>query len=226
MIIAIDGPAGAGKSTVAKKVAERLGFTYINTGAMYRAITWKALINGISSSDEDSLVKLAEDSSISFMNNGSRILLDNTDVTNQIRTPEIDRSISAVVKLPRLREIMVRQQRELGRSDVVSEGRDLTTVVFPHADVKIYLDASIDERAKRRQAELKEKGYNLSLEQVKDDTARRDESDKTRDYGPLKIADDAIIIDTTDMTIDQVIEKVLDTVKLFSKMSNKKLFPF
>lgn len=218
MIIAIDGPAGAGKSTVARLVAEKLGFIYMNTGSMYRAITWKALQEKINLEDEDALVSLAKRSHISFADGGSRVLLDGLDITPQTRTPEVDRNISTVVKFPHLREIMVEQQRQLGiRNSIVSEGRDLTTIVFPNAEVKIYLDASIEERARRRQAELAEKGYNLSLEQVINETARRDELDKTREHSPLKIADDAIIIDTTNLSIEQVVESILNIVKNLKK---------
>ena len=214
MIIAIDGPAGAGKSTVARLVAKRLGYLYINTGAMYRAITLKALQNGIDLENENKLVELAKDSKISFEDGGSRVILDGNDVSQEIRTPEIDKKISVVVKHPHLREIMVKQQQDIGKQgNAVSEGRDLTTVVFPDAEVKIYLDASLDERTKRRYEELKQKGYDLDVIQVQKDTARRDESDKTREHGPLRLAQDAILLDTTGMNIEQVIESILDIVK-------------
>ena len=214
MIIAIDGPAGAGKSTVARLVAKRLGYLYINTGAMYRAVTLKALQNGIDLENENELVELAKGSKINFEGGGSRVILNGNDISQEIRTPEIDKKISTVVKHPRLREIMVRQQQDIGKQgDAVSEGRDLTTVVFPDAEVKIYLDASIDERTKRRYEELKQKGYDLDLTQVKNDTARRDESDKTREHGPLRLAQDAILLDTTGMNIEQVVESIIEIVE-------------
>lgn len=210
MVIAIDGTAGAGKSTVARLVAERLGYLYINTGAMYRAVTWKALQEGIDLEDENALVKLAKHCEISFEDNGSRVILNGLDVSQQIRFPEVDRSISTVVKFPRLRAIMVQQQRLMGRKGkIVSEGRDVTTVVFPDADVKIYLDASLVERSRRRRRELKERGHKLDLRQVKEDTAKRDTADKTREHGPLRVAPGAVLVDTTDMTIEQVVEKIV-----------------
>lgn len=214
MIIAIDGPAGSGKSTVARLISQKLGYLHLNTGAMYRAITLKALQEKINLDDEENIVKIADKCDIMFEENGKRIFLNGNDITQEIRTPEIDRNISAVVKHPLLREIMVKQQQIIGsKNNIVTEGRDVTTVVFPKADVKIYLDASIDERAKRRLNELGQKGYNLDIDQIKKDILRRDESDKTREHGPLKIAHDAILLDTTNMTIDQVVESILEVVK-------------
>lgn len=214
LIIAIDGPAGAGKSTVAKILAKKLGYLHLNTGAMYRAITLKALQNNVDLEDENALVNLAKSSIIEFNHDGSRIFLDGVDVSKQIKTPEIDKNISTVVKHPCLRDIMVSQQRKIGeKGNIVSEGRDITTVVFPNAEVKIYLDASLEERAKRRMNELKRKGYDLDIEQVQRETARRDESDKTREYGALKVSEDAIILDTTNLTIDEVVQSILEIVE-------------
>ena len=147
---------------------------------------------------------------IAFEDNGSHVILNGRDVSKQIRLPEVDRNISTVVKFPRLRRIMVQQQQRMGQGRrVVSEGRDVTTVVFPDADVKIYLDASLSERSHRRHAELRKKGHELDLTQVEKDTHRRDTADRTREYGPLRVARDAVVMDTTSMTIQQVVEEIV-----------------
>ena len=209
-VIAIDGPAGTGKSTVARLLAKRLGYLYMNTGAMYRAVTWKALQEGINLEDEEALAALAKRCEIVFKDNGSRVILNGVDISREIRFPDVDKNISTVVKFPLLREIMVKQQQIMGKAGrVVSEGRDVTTVVFPYADVKIYLDASLSERARRRYRELKAKGHELDLMQVMEDTARRDKADKTRKHGPLRVAPNAVLVDTTNMTIERVVEAIV-----------------
>jgi cytidylate kinase len=178
---------------------------------MYRAVTWKALQEGVDLEDEEALAQLAKRCKISFQDNGKRVILDGVDISQEIRFPEVDRNISLVVKFPKVREIMVEQQQRLGqKGEVVSEGRDVTTVVFPNANVKIYLDASLAERAKRRHEELMKKGHDLNLAEVEKNTAIRDTADKTREHGPLRIASDAIIVDTTGMTIGQVVDRIVD----------------
>ena len=214
LVIAIDGPAGTGKSTVARLVAERLGYLYINTGAMYRAVTWEALQEGTNLEDESALAELAKRCDIRFEDDGRSVILNGQDVSRQIRFPKVDSNISAVVKFPRLREILVQQQQRMGACGrAVSEGRDVTTVVFPNAEVKIYLDASLDERAMRRYREMEAKGHDLDLTQVKKDTARRDAADETREHGPLRVAPDALLVDTTNMTIEQVVAEIVAVVE-------------
>jgi len=217
MIIAVDGPAGAGKSTVAKILAQRLGFLYIDTGAMYRAVTLKAMENNLDINDAKALAKLAEDSSINLERNqdGSlRIFLDGRDVSLLIREPRITRFVSDVSKIKNVRTVLVRLQKEMGsHNDCVLEGRDIGTVVFPDAEKKFYIDANFQERVKRRFQDLK----NLSLkgitpEEVALDLKNRDKIDSTREFAPLKKAEDAIYIDTTDMTIEEVVGKMLSYI--------------
>jgi cytidylate kinase len=216
MIIAIDGPAGSGKSTVSKMVARHLGLVYIDTGAMYRALTLKAMRSGTDLEDEGALVEIAKSTEIELGYEDGRqaVLLDGEDVAGEIRTAELTKNVKYVARVPGVRHEMVRMQRNMGsRSGAVMEGRDITTVVFPDADYKFYLDADPEERALRRFKELKESGGRVSLEDIKKDVVSRDESDMKRSVGALKIADDAIVIDTTDLTIDGVVERVLSHIK-------------
>ncbi|HOY66449.1 MAG TPA: (d)CMP kinase [Candidatus Ozemobacteraceae bacterium] len=219
-VIAIDGPAGAGKSTVAKRVAEKLGWSYLDTGAMYRAITFKALSNKIDFADQQRLFTCARSSSIRFVERKGSALpavyLDNHDVTEAIRDPEVSRNVSHVAKDAKVRDCMTRMQREIGaKGHWVVDGRDIGTVVFPEAATKIFLTASIRERARRRLEELQAKGFAGSLESLMDEISKRDEIDSNREVAPLKQADGAVLVDTTDLTIEQVVDRIISiaTVK-------------
>jgi len=215
-VIAIDGPAGSGKSTVAKLVAQRLGFLYIDTGAMYRALTLKALRIKADLSDEAKLGSLARATEIELKQSGGslKVYLDGKDVTGQIRTPEVTNNVKYIARTKAVRECMVVKQRKLGEEGgAVMEGRDIGTVVLPNADKKFYIDASFDIRVARRYEELKEVGPAVTEEEIKKDLKVRDESDFSRAIGPLKKADDAILIDTTDLTIEGVVDKVLSFIK-------------
>jgi len=210
LVIAIDGPAGSGKSTVAKLVADKLGYLYLNTGAMYRAVTLKALKTGINLSNEAALIDVAENCVIEFVDGGTKTLLDGIDVSNELHLPTVDKIISDIVKISSVRRAMVMQQKRIGKQGgVVTEGRDVTTVVFPNADLKIYLNASLQERAKRRYTELKEKGEEISLSEVEADMQMRDEKDSSREDSPLRVAENATVIDTANLTIEESVEAIL-----------------
>jgi len=213
MIIAVDGPAGSGKSTVSKALARLLGLLYIDTGAMYRALTLKAVRGGVDLSDEKALAELARRTRIRLVLQGERcqVMLDGEDVSALIRTPELTEQVKFVAKVPGVREEMVRLQREVAAQTrgAILDGRDIGTVVFPNADKKFYLDADLAERARRRHAELAQGGLPVDPAKLQKDMAARDESDRTRAVGPLCIASDAIVIDTTRLSIEEVVQTLL-----------------
>ncbi|MFC1809505.1 (d)CMP kinase [Candidatus Omnitrophota bacterium] len=213
MIIAIDGPAGSGKSTISKKVAQKLKFTYLDTGAMYRAATLRAFNKGIDFSNEAAIVDCVERSDIKLLPSFSqkqRVFLDGKEVSDKIRDPEITRLVKHVAKLPKVREHLVALQKAFSESNhIVAEGRDTTTVVFPDAYLKIYLDGNQEERARRRFVELQENGMAVTFEEILNDQKERDQSDFEREAGPLKKAEDAVVVDTSDLTIDEVTNAVV-----------------
>ena len=212
LIIAIDGPSGAGKGTVARALAERLGYRHIDTGAMYRALAWKGLHDGVDLGDEAATAALGERAT--FDVEGGRIGIDGHDVKTAIRTPEIDKAAAAVARHPAVRRVLVARQRSYGEGGgVVMEGRDIGTVVFPDADVKIYLDASPEERARRRAADpAHTSSKSTQLSEVATALAERDKSDSTRAVSPLSVAPDSVVIDTTGIPIADVVERVLRLV--------------
>jgi cytidylate kinase len=212
LIIAIDGPSGAGKGTIARTISGELGYRHIDTGAMYRAVGWKARLEGIGLDDEEGVAAVADRANI-VVENGL-VEIDGHDVTRAIRTPEVDKVAASVARLPRVREVLVRRQRELGaHGGVVMEGRDIGTVVFPNADVKIYLDADAQERARRRANDAAHASSQAGQAAVAEAIAARDKSDTTRAVSPLTLADDAVHIDTTEMPIDAVVAQVMSLVK-------------
>ncbi len=221
MIVAIDGPAGSGKSSVSKEVARRRGLTFLDTGAMYRCVTLACLDRGVNLRDEDAVARLAHGIAITFgmaVDGSQTVRLDGADVTEDIRTARIDQSVSIVAAQPRVRERMVALQREMGaQGDVIAEGRDVGTVVFPHADVKVFLTADAEARAHRR-AVQREGGDTAKADasvsvaeerQILDDLRRRDELDITRTESPLKAAADAHVLDSSGLSFDEVVETVI-----------------
>ena len=217
MIIAIDGPAGSGKSTVAKIVAKKLRFRYIDTGSMYRSIAWKAMQKKATLGDENVVSNIAWKTKIELVSgeNGQLVFVDGENITNQLKTETISHGAAVVAAQPIIREIMTAKQRELGKEgNVVMDGRDIGTVVFPQADKKFFLDANPEERGRRRFAELKKikQEANADLTTIVEQVIQRDYEDCNRKIAPLKQAKDAILIDTTYLSIDQVVEKIMKTV--------------
>ena len=216
MIIAIDGPAGAGKSTVAKEIARRLNYLYIDTGAMYRAVAWKVLQDEIEFEDTTRISQLAADATIELAGSVDdlRVSLDDREITSEIRTPEISQAASIVSAIPAVRRALVHRQQEMGSvGNVVMEGRDIGTVVFPNAEVKIFLDASAAARTERRFAEDLQKGAAASLDETRAAIETRDNRDSTRAASPLVQADDAVYIDSSSFTIEEVIDQVMKIVE-------------
>jgi len=218
--VAIDGPAGSGKSTVSRLVAEKLGFLYIDTGAMYRALTYKAMSGDVDLSDEAAVTELSRGLDLSLVPSDDprksiRVILDGQDISEKIREMEVTTNVKHVARIGAVRKNMVSLQRKMASSSggAVMEGRDIGTVVLPGARHKFYLDASFDERVHRRLAELRAKGHPVTRPEVVDDLKQRDHSDKTRKVGPLKKAGDAVFIDTTKLNIDEVVSRIVRYVK-------------
>ncbi len=216
IIIAIDGPAASGKSTTARLVAKKLGYLHIDTGAMYRAITLKVLERKIPFDDHATIADLAEHTEIRLTkeNENLHVFLDKKDVSTEIRTQAVSKATSPVSSIKAVREVMVREQRMMGKDGgVVLEGRDIGTVVFPEAELKIFLIADVTERAKRRQRELQNNGVEVEIEKLADELSKRDEFDSTRKESPLRKAYDAILLDTSNMTIDDEVEFIVEKAK-------------
>ncbi len=215
--ITMDGTCGSGKSTIAKRLAERLGVIYLDTGAMYRAITWKALRSPIELDDTEGLIRLARETEIRLKKGeeGTRVFVDGQEVTRVIRTPEVTNAVKFLADIPEVREVLIEEQREIAASrSVVAEGRDTGTVVFPDADYKFYVDASLEVRTERRFKEFIEKGMETTREEVQADLEQRDHADKTRPVGALRLAEGGIVIDTGETDdIEANLNRILDYIK-------------
>ncbi len=215
-VVGIDGPAGSGKGTVTKKIANKLGLINIDTGITYRCVALEVLNKNISLDDNEKIIEVAKNIKIEIKNtpNGDIVFLNGKDVTKDIRSKEVTKIVSPISSIKEVRFLMVDMQRKLAEGkDVIMEGRDICTYVFPNADVKIYLDASIEERAKRRYKENQEKNINMTYEEVYESIKKRDENDKAKEIGALKIAKDSVIVDTTSLTIDEVVDKIISIIK-------------
>ena len=224
LVITIDGPAASGKSTVARLLAKKLGASFLDTGAMYRAVTFAAIQEGVDLKNEESLLVIIEKNDFRFSakNDLMTVNINGIDVTEQLRDPEVTANARYIAAAPKVREKLVQMQRQYAAQQerIVTEGRDQGTVAFPDANAKFFLVAQPRERAKRRLAELKAKGINESLEKIQELIEKRDKTDSERDVGPLKPAQDAIKIDTTDLNIDQVLDKILEFVMRSNSLSD------
>lgn len=212
-VIAIDGPAGSGKGTIANILAKKYGYTYIDTGATYRCVALSVLRNNIDITDEECIINLVKTLNIDFDESG-KTYLNNEDVSNLIRTKEVSSIVSPISSIVKVREILVDLQRKMANNkDVVMEGRDITTVVFPNADYKFYLDASVDERANRRYIQNQKSGINMSFDEILENIKKRDYNDMNKPVGALKRTEEQIYIDATNLTIDEVVDKIMEYIK-------------
>lgn len=212
-VIAIDGPAGSGKGTIANILAKKYGYTYIDTGATYRCVALSVLRNNIDITDEKSIIDLVKTLNIDFDESG-KTYLNNEDVSNLIRTKEVSSIVSPISSIVKVREILVDLQRKMANNkDVVMEGRDITTVVFPNADYKFYLDASVDERANRRYIQNQKSGINMSFDEILENIKKRDYNDMNKPVGALKRTEEQIYIDATNLTVDEVVDKIMEYIK-------------
>lgn len=212
-IIAIDGPSGSGKGTIAKEVARKLNYTYIDTGAMYRCVALKVIENNVDIKDTDKIVNILKNIDITLTNDG-KCYIDNIDVSDKIRSMEVTSLVSKISLIVPIREVMKEKQRDYAKKDnIVMEGRDITTEVFPDADYKFYLDASLDVRANRRYLQNKEKGIESSIDEIRESLKERDYDDSTRKVGALRRTDDQIYINSDNLTIEEVINKIMEMIK-------------
>ena len=214
-IVGIDGPAGSGKGTVTKKIANKLGLINIDTGSTYRCVALEVLNQNIPLDDQTAIIDIAKKINIDIKTfpEGDKVFLNGEDVTEKIRSKEVTKIVSPISSIKEVRFVMVDLQRKLAEGkDIIMEGRDICTYVFPNANVKIYLDASIEERAKRRYKENQEKGIDMTFDEVMENISKRDENDKAKEVGALKVAEDSVVVDTTNLTIDEVVNRIIEII--------------